>query len=394
VLSRFLGGKNMGNISVGFSTDKSEGVAVALAIETALANLAGKPSLAILFSTVDYDCQKVVTLAQKKLGGIPLWGGTSSAGIIGPNGFVSGEEGALGIMLISGIQAGVACAELGASAVLSALNAAKAAGEQLNGVPEVFLMLGPPGGEEEVIEGIKKSAPSAPIVGGSAADNALGGLWRQFANDKVCENCVAVAALSDVKFGCDFSGCYNPTGKTAKVTKTDGRTIIELDGKPALSVYAEMTGKEQSKLLGDNILVESILAPIGKKIGDFYQVAHPANAEESGEIGIFVTFSEGDEVELITANLDELISGVRTVVDQAAKDIDSPAGVLLVHCAGRQIAIDERMDEVSAQVKDAAGKVPTIGFLSFGEQGTITTDANSKATFQGNLMLSALVFGK
>ena len=396
------GGKSMSNnISVGFSTDKNGDVAVSLAIETALENLDGKPSLAILFSTIHYDCREVVKAAQNKLAGIPLWGGTSSAGIIAPDRFMSGEDGTLGIMLMSGIQAGVAGAELGADAVLSGLNAAKAAREQLDETPEVLLLLGPPGGEERVIEGIRKVVPSAPIVGGSAADNTLEGLWRQFANDKVGENCVTVAALSGVKFGCDFSGCYNPTGKTAKVTKTDGRTIIELDGKPALSVYSALTGKKTSQLLGDNILVESILAPIAKKIGDFYQVAHLANCEESGKIGIFVTFSEGDEVELLAANVDELVRGVRTVVEQAAKEVDSPAGVLLVHCAGRRIAIGERMDEVSTQVKDAAGEVPVIGFLSFGEQGTIATGGNyptmqgrGEATFQGNLMLSALVFGR
>jgi len=380
----------MGNISVGFSTAKGEVVAVSQAIETALRNLKGKPSLAILFSTVDYDCQKIVTASQEKLGGIPLWGGTSSTGIIGPDGFVVGEDGALGIMLISGIQAGVACAELGEDATLSGLNAAKAANEKIDHTPGVFLMLGPPGGEEEVIEGIKKVASGAPIVGGSAADNTLEGLWRQFSNDEVCENCITVAALSGVKCGYDFSGCYNPTGKTATITKADGRTIIELDGQPALSVYAELTGKEQSQLLDGNILVESVCAPIGKKVGDFHQIAHPASVEESGEIGIFVTFSEGDEVELMTANIDELIAAVKTVVKQAAKKIDSPAGVLLVHCAGRRIAIDERMDEASTQVKAAVGEVPVIGFLSFGEQGTIVTGEN----YQGNLMLSALVFGQ
>ena len=390
----------MSKISVGFSTIANEASAAAKAVGAALGQLEGKPDLAILLSTVDYNVEKVVAAVQEKLADVfatlsglrskpPIWGGTSSVGIIGPDGLVSGEQGALGIMLISNIQAGVGSAELGDDPQAAGLKAAQSAIEQIEGSPNVLLMMSVPGNEEAVMEGIKEVSKGVPIIGGSSADNTLEGNWRQFANGEVLSNGVTVAALSGVKLGCAFSGVYRPTGKKAKITKLDGRTLIELNNQPALSVYSKWLGKPEAELR-DAILVESVKAPIAKQIGDFYQVAHPADATDSGEIGIFVNYSEGDELELLEASLDELIAGVKSVVSQAAKKVEKPAGVILVHCAGRNMVIGERMSEVSSQIKDAAGNVPAIGLLAFGEQGTIETGES----YHANLMLSALVLGE
>ena len=379
----------MSKISVGFSTIANEASAAAKAVGAALGQLEGKPDLAILLSTVDYNVEKVVAAVQEKLKDVPIWGGTSSAGIIGPTGLVSGKQGALGIMLISSIQAGVGGVELGDDPQAAGLKAAQTAVEQIEGSPDVLLMMSAPGNEEAVMEGIKQISKDVPIMGGSSADNTLEGNWHQFANGEVLSNGVTVAALSGTGLGCAFSGVYRPTGKKAKITKLDGRTLIELNNQPALSVYSKWLGKPEAELR-DAILVESVKAPIAKQIGDFYQVAHPADATDSGEIGIFVNYSEGDELELLEASLDELIAGVKSVVSQAAKKVEKPAGVILVHCAGRNMVIGERMSEVSSQIKDAAGNVPAIGLLAFGEQGTIETGES----YHANLMLSALVLGE
>ena len=390
----------MSKINVGFSTAANEESAAVEAVEAALGQLEGKPDLAILLSTVDYNVEKVVAAVQDKLSDVfatlnsllrkpPIWGGTSSAGIIGPAGLVSGEQGSLGIMLISGIQAGVGGTELGDDPQSAGAKAAQIAIEQIEESPNVFLMMSAPGNEEAVMAGIKKVSKGIPIMGGSSADNTLEGNWRQLANGEILSNGVTVAALSGVKIGYAFSGAYRPTGKKAKITKLDGRTLTELNNQPALSVYSEWLGKPESELR-EAILIESVTAPIARQIGDFYQVAHPANATDSGEIEIFVNYSEGDELELMQANVDELITGVKSVVSQAAKQVEKPAGVLLVHCAGRNMVIGERMSEVSAQIKDAAEDVPAIGLLAFGEQGTIETGES----YQANLMLSALVLGE
>ena len=380
----------MSQISVGFSTAENEVSAVAEAVENALGQLAGKPNLVILLSTVDYNVEKVVAAVQEKLADMPIWGGTSSVGIIGPTGLVSGENGALGIMLISGIQAGVGGAEMGDDPQAAGLKAAQAAIGKIEGLPSVLLMTSAPGNEEAVIEGIKKVAKEIPIMGGSSADNTLEGNWSQFSNGDILSNGVAVAALSGVKIGHIFSGAYKPTGKKAKITKLDGRTLIELDNQPALSVYSKWLNKPEAELTGSNILIESVTAPIAKQIGDFYQVAHPADSTDSGEVVIFVNYSEDDELELLEANINELIVGVKSVVSTAAEQVEKPAGVLLVHCAGRNMAIGEQMTEVSEQIKEAVGNVPAIGILAFGEQGTIETSES----YQANLMLSVLVLGE
>ncbi|MFQ6044014.1 MAG: FIST N-terminal domain-containing protein, partial [Candidatus Poribacteria bacterium] len=152
----------MSKISVGFSTVTNEASAAAEVVETALRQLEGEPTFAILLSTVDYDVQKILAAVQEKLADAPIWGGTSSAGIISPTGLVSGEQGALGIMLISGIQAGVGGAELGDDPQTAGLKAAQAAIESIKYSPDVLLMMSAPGNEEAVMAGIKQVSKSIP----------------------------------------------------------------------------------------------------------------------------------------------------------------------------------------------------------------------------------------
>ena len=55
-----------------------------------------------------------------------------------------------------------------------------------------------------------------------------------------------------------YTGAYHETINSGIVTKLNGRRqLVEIDGKPALNVYAKWTGKKVKDLAGMNLLSAS-----------------------------------------------------------------------------------------------------------------------------------------
>lgn len=379
---------------VGWSLAKDARAAATEAVEMARAGLQGEPpSLALLFATVDIDLPVLVREVDRRIRGTPLFGGTTFTGVFTPAGFQSGPDGAVGLMLLSGVRAGVSFCPLGRNARRAGALAAGLARRKADQgrAPDVFLMLTPPGSEEAVVAGISGRNPGVPLVGGSPADNTIEGKWRAFANGRVLENTAVVAALhAPGRVGYAFGSGYRPTGKRARAG-AEGRTLKTLDGRPALDVYVEWTGKRREALLGDwKLLGESLLAPPATPVQGAYLIKHLAVGNEDGTVGAFAEFTDGEEVVLMEATPDEVIAAAGDVVRRAAEGMSRVHAVFLVHCAGRRLAVGDRVGEVVEAVRKAVGDVPFLGFCSFGEQGTLVPGVN----LHGNLMLSALVLGE
>lgn len=380
----------MAKAVVAWSTAANAEEAVAQAFDKALSELATKPSLAILFATVDYDPVQVLKFARKRIGRTPLWGGTTFTGLLTPDGFISGPNGALGVMLLSGVEAGAGFVPAGRNPRNNALKAIKKATAGVPS-PKAFLMMASPGIEERVIEALAEAHPGVPIVGGSAADNTIEGKWKVFGYTKALPKGVNIAALSHAgKIGVAFGGGYSPTDKTAKVTKVKGRTLYTLNRRPALEVYKEWTGKSQEEVAGMNLLGASLLFPLGIEEAGFYRIVHLASGNPDGSIGAFAEIPKGTVVRLMETSVDKLIQDVGDIVKEARKDMTRVDALILSHCAGRKVAIGDRIGEVVPKIKEVIGDAPFIGFFSFGEQGYLPNQVNRHC----NLMLSALAIGE
>lgn len=117
---------------------------------------------------------------------------------------------------------------------------------------------------------------------------------------------------------------------------------------------------------------------------------HPVNGNEDGSIDTATTQQVGATVELRENSVDGMIADVATAVSAAARQVTDPSTVILSHCGGRAIALGDRIGDVVPQVNKTVGNIPWIGFLAFGEQGSVLLDQPMHA----NLSLSVLVLGK
>lgn len=326
------------------------------------------------------------------LGAMTNDGQTSGVAIFG----ISDAEGAYG----TGLSSFDKGPRLSASeATKSALRDADRVGEQ----PDLIWVSATPGTEEDVVEGIQDVVGSdIPIIGGSAADNSVAGNWFVFDGRTTEPEGVVVSVLfpsRPISFA--YQNGYSPTAHTGRVTKAAGRVLKEIDGKPAMEVYSSWTGNAVAEVghgeTSSAILSASTLWPLGREISQvgqvpFYLLAHPAVAHENGEIELFATVHEGEELTLMNGTEQSLVERAGRVAALARKtgrQCDEPvSGALMIYCGGCMLSVQDHLPSVVEGVNEALGGAPFLGAFTFGEQGALLKAGNR----HGNLMISCIVF--
>lgn len=381
----------MNNIGVS-STVLADPLAAAKSlVDGACAGLKDRPSLAILFATTDYDTQALVSGVDKALGGVPLWGGSTNAGVFANDQWVTplagvGAKGAAALMLIADRPGGAAVEPVGDDAVAAGAVATRKAIAQAGGKASVLLTMAFMGPEEKLLEGVAQAASGLPVVGGSASDG--NGVFQQFGRGLMTTNAFTVAALGG-EVGYAFGNGYRLTGHQAVITRAQGRRLLELDHRPALEVYAEWNKEKKAAVSGGALLTYSVFHPLVLHLNGDRLAVHPMSGNDDGSIDLGAAMPEGKTIELGAATLDELIAAVEPVVRQAAAKVKHPKAVLLAHCGGRAIGLGDHIKDVAGQVRKAVGELPWIGYLAFGEQGCF----GQGRIAHGDLSLSALVLG-
>lgn len=381
----------------GYSTNVDPAIAGYEAAK--MAGNAKTAKLVFAYTSCDYDVAKVIE-GIRKYYDCPIIGNTSFTGVIVPDGYISGENGFVGILTIAGndVKASVACVKKSnptQNAVKLGEQVAKKALTDMEGNPTAMYMVGSPTEEEFYLKGITNVVGRIPLFGGSCADNTIEGKWCLYANDTIVNEGVAVAFIyTEAKIANVFTGAYRETEDMGIITKVDGhRTLVEIDHKPALKVFAKWTKTKPKALLGGNLLSATITSPLGVKdrLGDLVAIRHPMNGNKDMSMNIGNKLAVGTCVVRMEASVDELIKSVEKTIKALNKKCDgTPAFYHLVHCGGRRAGIADRINEVYKATKKATNGVPFIMEFTFGEYGYEQDGRNTC----GGLMLSFTAFSK
>lgn len=353
--------------------------------------------LALVYASCDYDLKKVIKGVQEVLS-CPIIGNTSFTGVIMPEGYVGGDKPFVGIMVLGGanLEVGVGYATRKSHRTARAAGAAAARKAIVDEtIPNAVYMVASPTEEEFFMKGIFDEIGRVPVFGGSCADNTIEGKWSLYADKNITAEGVAVAFIyTTANFANVFTGAYRETNDRGVITKIAGnRTLVEIDGVPAVKQYAKWRKTKIKHLKEGKILAETITSPLGVKdpLGDLVAIRHPmfANADLSMNIGS--NLAVGTSVIRMEATVDELINSVGENIKKLNKKLgEEPAFYHLVHCGGRRAGIAERIEEVYQQVKAATNGVPFIMEFTFGEYGWEDDGRNTT----GGLMLSFTAFAK
>lgn len=396
-----------------------EDAAVALAgFRAQLAGTTVQPDFAFVFYSSDHDDDEVFATFRDRFPGVPLVGGTSCGGVMSESGL--GGQGSIGALLVEDAagEYGAAAATFDgdpAGAAERALHEALARAGCPGELPELIWVYQAPGQEEPVIEGLRRIVGDrCPIIGGSSADQEVAGDWRQLGPEGPLSEGLAVGVLfSSGGIGFAFQGGYepsgpsgvitqvgyDPTGASGIATQTQGRHIVQINGRAAADVYDEWTDGKLSECIdrGGSILANTTLCPIGldsEQSGDVphYLLVHPAEVTPERGLKTFATVAEGSRIYAMKGERRRLVeragrvaSTARDTLAQAGSRI---AGGMIVYCGGCRMAVGDEMPGVVREVADSFGPVPFLGCFTFGEQGSVL-----QRNVHGNLMISAVVFG-
>lgn len=356
----------------------------------------------LLFTSVVMDQQEILR-GIRSVTDMPVIGCTSSAAICTQDGYLNKETGYAGMMTFSGnLEVCVAgspktttetAREIGRRIAKEAMAQVK----ETDVKPDYFFMTASPAEEEEYMKGVEDVIGDIPVFGGSAADNTVEGKWSIICKDQVFSDGCAIAvffAKNEMKN--IYTGLYKETNNVGIITKINGaRTLAEIDGVPAVKKYCEWTGKTIESVKGNNLLTETIFAPLGVKdpIGSVVAVRHPmfANDDLSMNIGANLAVNtaviqlEGSPETIVAAN-PEL---VRKLNEKMESEIQS---YFLVHCGGRRLGLQLTNSEenIYPEVIKATNGKEFLMVFTFGEYGSNDHSANTV----GGLSLSFTGFGE
>ncbi|MGL6261801.1 FIST signal transduction protein [Vibrio sp. WXL210] len=278
----------------------------------------------------------------------------------------------------------------------AALDSALEQVDRIGELPSFILCHPTPGLEESVVSAIDDYFISpVPIVGGSASDNRVWGLWSLFDESQCSQSGVALMLFyTKTKCTHSFSSGYSKTPFSGVVTKSCGREIFEIDGEPAEQVYRRWIAEYASVDVPLHFEFDLVTKySLGRKVGElfdhsYYKLSHPIRvSNQEGAILLFTDIQEGDRVTMMDGNQDEMILRPARVLQDASIG-NTPQGAIFVICAGPMMYLKEDIRQVYHHIVDALGSTPFLSPFTFGEQGRFIGGEIAHA----NLMVTSAVF--
>ena len=371
------------NTKVGYSQNAD---AFNSGVESAnMANL-GSAKVGLLFTSVVMD-QVAILDGIRSVTGTHVIGCTSSAAICTHDGYLNAETGYSGIMSFGGdVEVGVAAAarEEGNSAREIGRSLAKKAMAELNGKkPSYFFMTASPKEEEDYILGVQDVIGDVPVFGGSAADNTVEGKWSIICDDKVfADGCAICLFATDAPMVNIYNGQYTETDNVGVMTKVvNDRTLVEIDGVPAVEKYCEWTGKTAEEVEGGNLLAATIFDPLGVKdiIGRTTAVRHPMAANEDNSMNIGARLVEKTACVQLHMEHEDMVAANPKTINEVDALIGGADSYFLVHCGGRRLGLQlvGLEDQIYPTVKEVTGDKEFLMVFTFGEYGRAEHSANT-----------------
>lgn len=367
---------------VGISQGVDSHAVGANACQDALDKLEGKPSVLIVFSSIQYDQEKMLSGVRSVSGQVPLVG-CSTAGEItneGPTKRHSVVVMALqgdGVSFFAGAGEHISDGPKKAGKAAADVVKAQAPGGKLDAFimfPDVLA-----GNGADTVRGVLESlGPDFPVVGGAAGDDFEFKKTFQYLNDKVYSGAVVGLGLSGAfKIGIGVRHGWIPVGTPKKVTKSEGAVLHELDGMPAIKIYEDYFGAERAKELKTEALARlAITYPLGMKVkgSDEMLIRDPITVDENGSITCAAEIPVGSEIRLMIGSREEAVNVAKVAAENALAELggEKPKAVIIFNCIARSKLFGERAgDEIDA-IQEALGRTtPLIGFYTYGEQAPL-----------------------
>ncbi|MDI6602513.1 MAG: FIST N-terminal domain-containing protein [Patescibacteria group bacterium] len=364
---------------VGRSNNPDPIKAGAEACEKALTQAGDKADLIVVFSTVAYDQKKMLEGVRSISKETPLVGCSDSGEITG-EGPVSKH---VAVMALSSdtIDFTIGVGEgTDKDSHKAGAEAAREIKKKAKGDISLFTMLldGLAENGAAAVRGVQEVfGKNFPIMGGSAGDDFQFKNTYEYFNDQVLSNAVIGIGFSGkFSFGVGVRHGWEPIGLPMKVTKAEGAKLIEVNNRPALSIYEDYFGKKAEELIKEPIARMAYTYPLGMSVEGSPEllIRDVVIADEKGVITCAAEIPEGSEIRLMLGDPDKAIQAAKEAAEGALAQLKGtePKVVFVFDCMARNKLLGPRIGEEIVAIQNVLGKeVPLIGFYTYGEQAPL-----------------------
>jgi len=242
-----------------------------------------------------------------------------------------------------------------------------------------------------------------PVVGGSAGDDLQLQETHVFRNGRVETDAVVLVLIaSEDPLPVTVNHGHEPISEPMTVTRAEGSTVYELDGRPAFEAWRDAiradametydidvdeleAGSDDLVLLlgryelGIESEPEADPDGLASRIKSFiesklistkgYNIRWPGQTTDTeGPLDFAVTVSEGTEVRVTHSNKSDQVYAVRNAATNAANELGggTVAGGFVYDCACRAMILGDDFDEAVDTIHSAID-APFAGFETYGE---------------------------
>lgn len=342
-------------------------------------------SLVIVFASPQYDQEQMLAGVRSIAGETPVVG-SSTAGEITGGGPAQGTVAVMVLAADDDVEFVTAMAEgidtKGSLEVGRAL--AQDLQEQQSDMQAVMIFPDVLAGNgADVVRGLQEElGKHFTIFGGASGDDQEFKQTFQYKDDVVRSySVVGVGIKGNVRFGVGVRHGWIPIGSPMKVTRSKGSTVYEIDNKPAIDVYKEYFGEENTQRLEDDQAVytnKSVLTyPFGivDDASTEIVIRFATDVDSSGSITCAAEIPEGSEIRMMIGNKDQAIEASQFAARQAKNSLDDSQpvkGAIIFNCIARHNLFGDEANQEIQAIREVLGPdVPMIGFYTYGEQAPI-----------------------
>jgi hypothetical protein len=223
----------------------------------------------------------------------------------------------------------------------------------------------------DLIRGLVSRLPrGVPVTGGLAGDGERFGETFVLTDDIPRAGAVAAVGLYGSRLQVTFGsmGGWDPFGPDRIITRSLGNVLLELDKRPALSLYKQYLGDHAQGLPATALLFPLSIRTKGSDTAVVRSIM--AMDEQQQSLTFAGNIPQGASARLSKANVERLIDGA----SDAARICLDPAGTsaftlaILISCVGRKLVMKQRVEEEIEGVREVLGDHTMLaGFYSYGE---------------------------
>lgn len=174
--------------------------------------------------------------------------------------------------------------------------------------------------------------------------------------------------LSQRPLGLALANGWTPVSGPYRVTRTDKRRVVSIDGRPAWEVYEDFLVERQIAYTGATVPAVLLRHPIGVCPNGDCKVNVLMGVDEDGALMTAAPPPTGSLIYILATQPDAMITAATRAIESAITGLvdQAASGALFIDCMSTAMVLADAYEGQRTAVEQCLGTVPFLGVRSHG----------------------------